>query len=119
MPAPMTPIHRAPSAGSAKASTPRSKASTYTVRQRLQQLRSRLQRLRSQPPALTTTLPRPADYDGLADVLDLIGAKVMTLALELRTVPDPATIEHTMAALQECYITLATAVEPDPRWSRA
>lgn len=118
MPAPTTPIHRAPSADSVKTSTPRSRASTSTVRQRLLKLRDRLQRLRSHPPEVTS-LPRPADYDGLADVLDLIGAKVMTLALELRTVPDPTTIEHTMAALQECYITLAQAVEPDPRWSRA
>lgn len=118
MPASTTPTPRAPSAASPHTSTHLSRASTSTIRQRLLRLRDRLHRLRSRPPELTS-LPRPADYDGLADVLDLIGAKVMTLALELRTVPDPTTIEHTMAALQECYITLAQAVEPDPRWSRA
>ena len=118
MPAPMTPTRPAPSADSPSRAIRPPKASTPTLRQRLLRLKDKLRHLRSHPAVVT--LPRPADYDGLADVLDLIGAKVMTLALELRTAPgDPAAIEHTMTALQDCYITLAQAVEPDSRWSRA
>jgi hypothetical protein len=118
MPASPTPTRRAPSADSLPKDTRPARASTPTLRQRLLRLKEKLRRLRSHPAVVT--LPRPADSDGLADVLDLIGAKVMTLALELRTAPgDPATIEHTMTALQDCYITLAQAVEPETRWSRA
>ena len=82
-------------------------------------LQQRLQRIRRES---RVPRPIPTDLDGLADELELLGAKVNTLAVELRVAPtaDSATVARTMRYLEECYQLLATAIEPEtPRWSRA
>jgi hypothetical protein len=113
----------ATSVDSPKRGTPAPKVSTNTddAQSRLGRLQERLRRLRQGGSSQVITMRPPSDPTKLADELELVGAKINTLATELRVVPldDPQTVERTMNYLQECYATLARAVEDRPHWSRA